>query len=146
MPENWFKKALIWSLYMYPTVPNPPITPTIKRPAKMVPLIALSSSPDPLSLSLSLSPSSFLGFKLTSLLKLWGDLFGVFKRVCCFLVSFREEHGFKKWNLLGLKLYRNELTADFVRENWILGPCWKDGKRVTHEGVLLKSMVGISDE
>lgn len=30
------------------------------------------------------------------------------ERVCCFLVCLREERGFKKWNRLGLKLYRNE--------------------------------------
>ncbi|KAJ6309453.1 hypothetical protein OIU77_015250 [Salix suchowensis] len=61
-PENWFKKVLIWSLYIYPTAPNPPTTPTNKTPAKRVPLNALSPSnpssaslPSPLTLS---SPSS----------------------------------------------------------------------------------------
>lgn len=52
-PENWVRKALIWSLYTYPTAPKPPTTPRSSSPAKTVPLTA----PSPPKTSPSSSPS-----------------------------------------------------------------------------------------
>lgn len=46
----------------------------------------------------------------------------------CFLVSLSEEHGFKKWKRLGLKLKQDN-------EKVVIGLCPIGEERVRHSGV-----------
>lgn len=79
--------------------------PINKTPARIVPLIAASSPPDPSSLSaledLASSFSSLLDLGLKNHRRLLGGGGGERRRDCWFFfVCLREEHGLRKWNRL----------------------------------------------